>query len=68
MKHFRNLSVICSMNSRMKATNLIMGSIMLGLIWISSCKHDIPEPIVINGGNGGGGGGTGGTVTILRFG
>jgi hypothetical protein len=48
----------------MKATNLIMGSMMLGLIWISSCKHDIPEPIVINGGNGGGGGGgTGGTVT-----
>ncbi|MBL7923370.1 MAG: hypothetical protein JNL88_04140 [Bacteroidia bacterium] len=49
---------------KLKSSVLVLG-ILLGTIWMSSCKHDIPQPVIVNngGGNGGGGGGGGGGNT-----
>lgn len=51
-------------NARNKAgfpPGLLVMAIVLGLMYISSCKHELPEPPTTPGGNGGGTGGGGST-------
>lgn len=47
---------VCMKRNKTNGLTLLMG-LILGMLWMSSCKHDIPVPVVVDDGNGGGGGG-----------